>query len=92
MNELPDTLAVGPVADAVGTAGLILYVVAVIASALCLAGLATASPALAVSGGTGAPVSFVGSLAILIAHGRRVGDHGAPGACPFTVDAATRAQ
>lgn len=60
-----------PVADAVGTTGLILNMIAVIAFALCLAGIGMSSATLAVAAGVVAVVSFTASLAILIADGRR---------------------
>jgi hypothetical protein len=60
-----------PVAEAVGTTGLILNMIAVIAFALCLAGLGMSSATLAVAAGVVAVVSFTASLMILVADGKR---------------------
>ena len=55
-------------AEAVGTTGLILNVVAVIAFALCLAAMGTASAGFAIASGA---VTFAASIAILIVDGNR---------------------
>jgi hypothetical protein len=63
-----------PVAEAVGTTGLILNMIAVIAFALCLAGLGMSSATLGVAAGVVAVCSFTASLWILMADGRRAAD------------------
>ena len=92
MVELPKTLIDDPGADTVGTAGFILNMVAVIAFALCLAGLAMAGATLAISAGAVALVSFAGSLAILIADGRWFDDQDVAGASPSVAEAAIGAE
>ena len=68
----PNSVVVdNPVAEAVGTTGLILNVVAVIAFALCLAAMGTASAGFAIASGAVALVTFAASIAILIVDGNR---------------------
>lgn len=74
MSEPASVPADDAVAHAVGTAGLILNVVAVIAFALCLAGLGLGRPPLAMTAAIVALVSFAASLACVIADGKRFAD------------------
>lgn len=68
----PNSVVVdNPVAEAVGTTGLILNVVAVIAFALCLAAMGTASAGFAIASGAVALVTFAASIIILIVDGNR---------------------
>lgn len=57
--------------EAVGTTGLILNMVAVIAFALCLAGAATSNAASAIIAGAVAVVSFTASLVMMVIDSRR---------------------
>jgi hypothetical protein len=58
-------------AEALPAVGLILNMAAVIAFALCLAGVGMANLTLAVTAGPMALVSFAGSLAVLFLDGKR---------------------
>ncbi|MGE5696508.1 MAG: hypothetical protein ACM4D3_15145 [Candidatus Sericytochromatia bacterium] len=70
-SAIVDDPVAGPVSEAVGTTGLILNVVAVIAFALCLAGMGSASAVFAIVSGAVALITFAASLAIMIVDGNR---------------------
>ena len=80
MDESPEP-SIGSLADTITTAGLVLNMVAVIAFALCIAGLAMEVPMLAISGGAVTLPSFVGSIVIIVGDGRRR-DHKGPARAP----------
>jgi hypothetical protein len=58
-------------AEALPAAGLILNMVAVIAFALCLAGVGTGNVTLGIGAGVVALASFAGCLAVLFVDGKR---------------------
>ncbi|HEY7051100.1 MAG TPA: hypothetical protein VH496_03065 [Mycobacterium sp.] len=74
MAEPSSVVPAKPVAEAIGTTGLMLNMVAVIAFALCVASLGTGTTAFAVGAGAVALISFAASLVILMLDGKRSDD------------------
>lgn len=70
-SVIVDDAVASPALEAVGTTGLILNVVAVIAFALCLAGMGSASALFAIVSGAVALITFAASLAIMVVDGNR---------------------
>lgn len=70
MTDLTSLYNDSPDAEAVGSTGLILFMVAVIATAMCAASVGAASMVSALLAGALALLAFAASIALLIAQGK----------------------